>query len=87
VARGMTQQRLAERAEVGHSLVAALESGRRRYVSAEDVEQLARGLDIPAEDLWEADPWREIQPALHIDSRLDERGAGAAIGARLLPCI
>ncbi len=56
VARGMTQQRLAEKSEVSHSLVAALELGRRRYVSAADVEQLAKGLDVRPEELWKLIP-------------------------------
>jgi len=44
--------RLAEKAGVSHSLVSALESGRRKYVSPQDIEQLARGLEVPADDLW-----------------------------------
>ena len=56
VTRGMTQQRLAEKAEVSHSLISALESGRRKYVSAQDIERLARALDIPANDLWKLVP-------------------------------
>ena len=55
-ARGMSQQALAERAQVGHSLITALESGRRRYVSAQDIERLARGLAEPADELWKLVP-------------------------------
>lgn len=56
VLRGITQQRLAERAEVGHSLIVALESGRRRYVSEQDVERLAKGLGVRSDDLWRLIP-------------------------------
>ncbi len=56
VLKGMTQLSLAERAGVSHSLISALESGRRKYVSAEDVERLARGLDVPSNDLWKLIP-------------------------------
>lgn len=56
VMKGMTQQRLAEKAGVSHSLISALESGRRKYVSAQDVEQLARGLDVNANELWKLIP-------------------------------
>lgn len=56
VSKGMTQQRLAEKAGVGHSMITALESGRRRYMSGEDIERLARALEIPADDLWRQVP-------------------------------
>ena len=56
IANGMTQIGLAEKAEVAHSLNSALESDRRKYVFAEDVERLARGLDIPAGELWKLIP-------------------------------
>lgn len=56
VTRGMTQQRLAEEAGVSHSLISALESGRRRYVSIEDVERLAKGLDVSSEEMWKQVP-------------------------------
>jgi transcriptional regulator with XRE-family HTH domain len=56
VSKGMTQQRLAEKAEVGHSLITALESGRRRYVSASDVERLAKALDVSMNELWKTIP-------------------------------
>ncbi len=56
VARGMTQQRLAEKADVGHSLISALESGRRKYVSPGDIERLAKGLDVRPDELWKLIP-------------------------------
>ncbi len=56
VSRGLTQQRLAEKAGVGHSLIAALESGRRKYMSAQEVERLATGLEVPSDDLWRLIP-------------------------------
>ena len=56
VSKGMTQQRLAEKAEVSHSLISALESGRRRYVSTEDIERLAKALDVPSSELWKLVP-------------------------------
>ncbi|HEX2986863.1 MAG TPA: helix-turn-helix transcriptional regulator [Chloroflexota bacterium] len=56
VSKGMTQQRLAEKAEVSHSLISALESGRRKYVSAQDIERLAKALDVPANDFWKLVP-------------------------------
>jgi len=56
IAKGMTQQRLAEKAEATHSLISALESGRRKYVSAGDVERLASGLDMPSDELWKLIP-------------------------------
>ncbi len=56
VSKGMTQQRLAEKADVSHSLISALESGRRKYVSADDVERLAKGLDIRPDELWKLIP-------------------------------
>ncbi|RJP46444.1 MAG: XRE family transcriptional regulator [Armatimonadetes bacterium] len=54
--KGLTQQRLAEKARVGHPLISALESGRRKYISAEDVERLARGLDVQPDELWKLIP-------------------------------
>ncbi len=56
VSKGMTQQRLAEKAEVSHSLISALESGRRKYVSAQDIERLAKALDMPSNELWKLVP-------------------------------
>lgn len=56
VAKGMTQQRLAEKGEVSHSLISALESGRRKYVSAQDIERLAKGFDIRPDELWRLVP-------------------------------
>ncbi len=56
VAKGMTQQRLAEKADVSHSLISALESGRRKYVSAQDIERLAKALEVPENDLWKLVP-------------------------------
>lgn len=56
VLKGMTQQRLAEKAGMGHSLISALESGRRKYLSAQDVDSLAKGLDMKADDLWKLIP-------------------------------
>ncbi len=56
VMKGITQQRLAEKAGVGHSLIAALESGRRKYVSPQDVERLAEGLELPVDELWKLIP-------------------------------
>lgn len=56
VAKGMTQQRLSEKAGVSHSLISALESGRRKYVSPQDIDGLATGLGISSNDLWRAVP-------------------------------
>ncbi len=56
VNRSMTQQRIAEKADVSHSLISALESGRRKYVSAEDIERLAKGLDVRPDELWKLIP-------------------------------
>ncbi len=52
IAQGLTQLGLAERSALSHSLVTALETGRRSYVTARDVEQLAVGLAVAEEDLW-----------------------------------
>jgi transcriptional regulator with XRE-family HTH domain len=54
--RGMTQQRLAEMADVSHSLISALESGRRKYVSAPEIDRVADALDLAADDLWRLIP-------------------------------
>ncbi len=56
VSKGMTQQRLAEMADVSHSLISALESGRRKYVSAQDIERLAKALETPENELWKLVP-------------------------------
>ncbi len=56
VARGMTQQRLAEKCALPHSLISALESGRRKYVTKSDVEGLAKGLGISDDELWRTVP-------------------------------
>ena len=56
VAKGMTQQRLAEKAGVSHSLISALESGRRKYVSPQDIDGLATGLGVSSNDLWRTVP-------------------------------
>ncbi len=52
----MTQQRLAEKGGVSHSLISALESGRRKYVSPQDIEGLATGLGVSPNDLWRTVP-------------------------------
>lgn len=54
--KGMTQQRLAEKATVSHSLVSALESGRRKYVSAREIDNLATALDVQQDALWSLVP-------------------------------
>ena len=56
VAKGMTQQRLAEKAQVSHSLISAMESGRRKYVSAPDIDALAQGLGVSPNELWKFVP-------------------------------
>lgn len=55
VTKGMTQQRLAEKAEVSHSLISALESGRRKYVSVPEVDRLEKTLGVRGE-LWKLVP-------------------------------
>jgi transcriptional regulator with XRE-family HTH domain len=55
-AKGMTQQRLAEKADVSHSLISALESGRRKYVSAPEIDRVAAALELGADDLWRLIP-------------------------------
>jgi transcriptional regulator with XRE-family HTH domain len=59
VGKRTTQQGLAEAAEVGHSLITSLESGRRRYVSSEDVRRLAKGLNVRPAELWRTIPGGE----------------------------
>jgi transcriptional regulator with XRE-family HTH domain len=56
VSKGMTQRRLADKAEVLPSMIAAMESGRRKYVVASDIEKLAEALGVPADALWELVP-------------------------------
>lgn len=53
---GMTQMQLATRAGCSPSLVRALETGHSKYVTAQDVELLAKGLGVPEEGLWSAIP-------------------------------
>jgi len=72
----MTQQRLAEKAEVSHSLISALESGRRKYVSAQDIERLAKALDISSNDLWRLVPGGKSEQRYHTDHRYRERRDG-----------
>lgn len=50
--KGITQQRLAEKADVSHSLISALESGRRKYVSAPEIDRVAEALELQAGELW-----------------------------------
>lgn len=54
--KGITQQRLAETAGVSHSLISALESGRRKYVSAQDIDRLSDALEVPSDGLWQLIP-------------------------------
>ncbi len=53
---GMTQRRLAEAGAISHSLVNALETGRRKYVNAIDIRGLAKGLQVPEDNLWRVVP-------------------------------
>jgi transcriptional regulator with XRE-family HTH domain len=56
MSKGMTQQRLAEKADVSHSLISALESGRRKYVSAPEIDRVAEALELSADSLWKLVP-------------------------------
>lgn len=59
IERGLTQMQLAAQAGLGHSFITALETGRKRYVRAEEVEALALGLGVEPEELWGAIPARD----------------------------
>ncbi len=79
VSKGMTQQRLAEKAGVSHSLVSALESGRRKYVVKSDVEGLAKGLGVSADELWRTVPGGQSQDRyIAIESASPSSGRKAA---------
>jgi len=56
IARGMTQIMLAEKSGVIFSVITALETGRRKYISAQDVEKLAKALGVKAETFWAVIP-------------------------------
>ncbi len=51
-AKRMTSLNVAEKGALSFSLITQLETGRRKYLTAEDIERLATALDIPAEELW-----------------------------------
>ena len=55
-ARQLSQLALADRLGVGFALIQQLESGRRRFVRAYEVDSLVRTLDVPADDLWSCLP-------------------------------
>ncbi len=79
VAKGMTQQRLAEKAGVSHSLISALESGRRKYVTKSDVEGLAKGLGVSDNELWRTVPGgRSEQRYISIEQTGSATGRKAA---------
>ncbi len=83
VSKGMTQQRLAEKAEVSHSLISALESGRRKYVSAQDIERLAKALDIHSNDLWKLVPGgKSEQRYIPITGTSSQMAKSAYLGQR-----
>lgn len=48
----MTQQQLATELGTTPSLIVALETGKRRYVSASDIKGLAKGLSLNESYLW-----------------------------------
>ncbi len=48
----MTSLAVAERGELSFSLITQLETGRRKYLTADDIERLAVALDVPVEELW-----------------------------------
>ncbi len=52
----LTQLGVAEKGGFSMSLISALETGRRKYVTPQDVEQLAMGLGVPDDELWEQIP-------------------------------
>ena len=56
VAKGITQRELTTKAACMPNLVSALEAGHRKYVTAQDIELLAKGLGVPEEDLWSVIP-------------------------------
>lgn len=51
-----SQRQAAVRGGCSVHLIALLETGRRRYVTRRDVDNLARGLDVPPEQLWACIP-------------------------------
>jgi transcriptional regulator with XRE-family HTH domain len=52
---GMTQERLAERAEISVSFLSMIERG-ERSPHLETLERLALGLEVPVEELFRLDP-------------------------------
>jgi transcriptional regulator with XRE-family HTH domain len=78
--RGLTQEELADRADVSRDLVAKLEQGRRRTARITSLASLARALDVELSALV-----TRAAPARHepIPRRSDRRSAaGIAIGDR-----
>jgi transcriptional regulator with XRE-family HTH domain len=55
-AQHMSMRELAKRGNCGVTLVARIEQGIGVYVTAEQVAQLARGLDVPIRDLFDLIP-------------------------------
>lgn len=49
---GLTRSSLAQRGGFSFSFVADIETGRRRYVSPEQVTVLVRAMGCPEEELW-----------------------------------
>ena len=55
-ARGLRSTQLAARGGFSHTLIASLETGRRKYVTPIDIAMLAAALEVPESELWDLIP-------------------------------
>jgi transcriptional regulator with XRE-family HTH domain len=60
--KGWTQQELSQRSQVRQALISELESGNKRWTSAEMVLRLARAFEISVEQLMEGEQYEEERP-------------------------
>lgn len=54
--RGLTQRALAERAELYHSHIHSIETGRLKKITVPTAERIANGLGVPIAELFEDVP-------------------------------
>jgi DNA-binding Xre family transcriptional regulator len=52
LSKKMTSLNVAEKGDLSFSLITQLETGRRKYLTADNVERLAVALDVPSAELW-----------------------------------
>lgn len=55
--RGLSQEKLALKAEIDRTYLAGVEAGRRN-ATLMSVEKIVKALEVPMKDFWDFDPYR-----------------------------